>query len=477
MNKTKKYLFTGFILFLLALTFSRIDFRHLWKKEAKTHFRTLSAIINSDTLIVVHDHNIVNYFSYRGKVMGFHYDMAKEFARHLGLKLKVVLCNNIEEAIALVNNGDADLIAMNLTITPQRAQRVSFARQYSNTRPVLVQRKPQNWQQLSRSALENQLIRVPAQLAGKEIYVQEGTVHEQRILKLIKEIGDTIYIKVIPGYNTEQLISMIANGEIDYTISDEDVAMLTQTFYENLDIQTPLGIHYNLAWAVAKGNTTLLDTINSWLEKFTGSALYNVLYNKYFLSPKATVRMSSEKVSVIGGKISPYDDIIKEASAEIGWDWQLLASLIYQESRFNTDIVSWTGAFGLMQLMPETGRAYGVNANSSPREQIKAGVRFIKQLDNIFREQVPDSVERIKFVLAAYNVGPGHVLDAIRLAKKYNKNPQVWTYEVDSFLLRKSRPKYYLDSVAMFGYCRGEEPYLFVNEILDRYYHYKQLVP
>ncbi|HON19683.1 MAG TPA: transporter substrate-binding domain-containing protein, partial [Salinivirgaceae bacterium] len=477
MRRNFRFLSLAIMLFLLALLFSRIDFSTILKsKKPKVKFRTLSEIIDSDTLRVLHDHNAINYFSYRGHVMGFHYDMATELAKHLGVKMKVMLCNNFDEAFELVNKGEVDLVAMNLSVTPERSQRVSFTIPYSVSRQVLVQRKPANWQQLTRNELMQRMIRFPGDLARKEIYVQAGTIHEQRLINLCKEIGDTIYVKIIPGYSTEQLISMVANGTIDFTVSDEDVAMLNETFYENLDIQTPLSVRYDLAWAVAKGNSTLLDTVNLWLETFIRSANFKVLYQKYFLSPKATVRLSNEMVSVIGGKISPFDDIIKEEAQTLGWDWRLLASLIYQESRFNPSVVSWTGAFGLMQLMPETGRAFGVSENSSPKEQIRAGVRFLKYLDKFFYDYVPDSLERIKFVLAAYNVGHGHVLDAIRLSEKYQKNPKVWRHNVDSCLLKKADPAYFLDPVVRHGYCRGEEPYLFVNEIFDRYHQYKNLL-
>jgi membrane-bound lytic murein transglycosylase F len=184
----------------------------------------------------------------------------------------------------------------------------------------------------------------------------------------------------------------------------------------------------------------------------------------------------SDYNSYSGGKISPYDDLIKKYAREIRWDWRLLASLIYQESKFNPDAESWSGAFGLMQMMPETAEQYGVSDTSSPEDQIEAGIRYIHLIDKQLTPLINDSIERRKFVLASYNAGLAHVLDAQRLAAKYNKDPEKWEDNVDYYLLNKSNPKYYKDSVVYYGYCRGSEPYNYVIEIYDRYQDYINLI-
>jgi len=126
--------------------------------------------------------------------------------------------------------------------------------------------------------------------------------------------------------------------------------------------------------------------------------------------------------------------------------------------------------------MPATAEKFGVDTLSPPVENIEAGVKFLKWLDAQFEEMIEDERERQKFVMAAYNVGIAHVFDAMRLAEKYDKNPDVWDDNVDYFLLNKSNPKYYTDSVVYYGYARGEETYKFVHEILDRYDHYKNVI-
>ena len=149
--------------------------------------------------------------------------------------------------------------------------------------------------------------------------------------------------------------------------------------------------------------------------------------------------------------------------------------MIYQESRFKNDVTSWAGAFGLMQLMPTTARRYGVNVNSPARDQIRAGTDFIGWLIKQFKD-VPDENERVKFILAAYNIGPGHIIDARNLARKNGADPNQWEGNVERYLLRKSDPVYYNDPVVKYGYCRGTETYRYVHEVLERYEHYKNIV-
>ncbi len=175
--------------------------------------------------------------------------------------------------------------------------------------------------------------------------------------------------------------------------------------------------------------------------------------------------------------VSQYDDLIKEFSDSINWDWRLLASLIWQESRFRPDIVSLRGAYGLMQIMPVTARNFGIDIKFSPENNMRAGTMYINWLYSIFDTRIPNEQERIYFVLAAYNAGPGHVLDAMRLAEKYGMDPHKWEGNVAVWLLKKSEPKYYKDSVVKSGYFRGKESVKFVSQVLDRFELYKNIIP
>jgi membrane-bound lytic murein transglycosylase F len=202
-----------------------------------------------------------------------------------------------------------------------------------------------------------------------------------------------------------------------------------------------------------------------------------LLHAKYFRNSRSSFIVKSDYYALNTGRVSMYDDLIREFSSNINWDWRLLASLICQESQFKPDVTSVAGAYGLMQIMPVTGRNFGIDITASPKNNIKAGILFISWLNELFESKVPDPHERLFFILASYNAGPGHVLDAMRLAEKNGMDPQKWDGNVAVWLLKKSQPKYYNDSVVRNGYFRGKESVKFVSEVIDRFEHYKNIIP
>ena len=444
---------------------------------AKPMNPVLKKIFREGKLVATTDYNSTNYFIYRGEPMGFQYELLKSFAEYLNVKLEVQILNDLDESFSCINSFDCDLIALGLTVTKERSKFVDFTEPFTQTRQMLIQKKPENWRSYPTwESLEQSLLRNPLDLAGKTIHIQKNTSYLQRLKNLSDEIGADIIIVEHEDATVEELITMVAEGEIEYTICDEHIALVNQKYNPDIDVKTAISFPQNIAWAVRKGSTGLLDTINSWLESYKKSKTYAFLYNKYFKNTRTVNYARSDYFSPTGGKISPYDNLIKKYSSIIDWDWRLLASLIYQESRFYPDAKSWAGAFGLMQLMPHTAERFGVDSLSPPEDQIRAGVSFIKMLDQQLSPKIEDKDERTKFVLASYNAGIAHVYDARRLAEKYERNPNIWEHNVDYFLLNKSKPEYYNDSVVKYGYCRGDEPYNFVYDILDRYQHYKNMI-
>jgi membrane-bound lytic murein transglycosylase F len=129
-----------------------------------------------------------------------------------------------------------------------------------------------------------------------------------------------------------------------------------------------------------------------------------------------------------------------------------------------------------MQFMPETAAQYGIDSSSSPEEHIRAAILYLSWLDDFWEKRIFDPEERIHFILASYNVGLGHVLDAMNLAISLGYDPQKWEDNVAECILLKSQSEYYNSSLVKHGYCRGEEPYTYVKKILDHYQHYKSVI-
>ena len=446
-------------------------------KKTITKPTLLDKIKKRGKLIAVTDYNSTNYFVYRGTPMGYQYELLKLLADHLEVKLVLEINNDLNNCFEGLNSGEYDIIALGLTVTKERNRLVDFTLPITQTRQVLVQRKPDKWRKMrTYDEVERHLIRNPLELAGKTINIQKNTTFHSRLKNLSDEIGDSIFIIEDPVKEVEELITDVVNKEIDYTICDEHIALVNEKYYPDIDVKTPISFQQNIAWAVKKGDSVFLTEINNWLSNFNKSLTSRFIYAKYFKNPRSVYIAKSEYHSISGGKISRFDEEIKKNSKIIDWDWRLLASLIYQESQFRVDAKSWVGAFGLMQLMPNTAKKYGVDSLSPPEEQIAAGVKFIKLLDKQFLNKIENINERKKFVLASYNAGIAHVYDARRLAEKNNKDPNIWDENVDFYLLNKSKPEFYLDSIVKYGYCRGEETYNFVSEIFERYEHYKNVI-
>lgn len=460
------------VIALFALVYSCKNNTAPIKKPASD----LNEISTRGKLIALTDYNSTSYFIYRGQPMGYQYELLQNLAKHLDLELEIIVNNNLEESFNALINHDCDVLAINLTVTNERQQMFNFTQAIGQTRQVLIQRKPKNWQVMASYNIEKELIRNQLDLAGKTVHVMKNSAFVSRLKNLEGEMGDSINIVEVDNYEVEQLIGLVSEGKIDYTVADEEVALINQTYFPNIDVYTAISFPQKQAWAVNKNSPELLKAINQWLDSFKGSDLHAVIYNKYFRDMKAKQRSESPYLSLTGGKISSYDKIIKKYSTQIDWDWRLLASMIYQESRFNPNIKSWAGAFGLMQLMPQTAQRFGANKNSGPEEQIKAGTKFIAWIDKQLINEIPDKNERIKFILAAYNVGLGHIMDARRLAKAYGKDPNIWTDNVDFFIRNKSNPQYYNNNLVKYGYCRGEEPYNYVKEIMQRYELYTAVI-
>jgi membrane-bound lytic murein transglycosylase F len=450
-------------------------FRDIEDMRPEKKITKLQKIRQEGSLRVLTEYNSTSYFLYRGQPLGFQFEMLQELANHLNLALDVSVSNDLERNFMDLQEGVVDLIAMNLTVTSQRKQDVSFTEPLLQTRQVLVQRKPQNWEKMNQRQLESSLIRNQLDLAGKMVYVQSGSVYEARLRSLSNEIGGGIDIREV-NLESEQLIQRVAQEEIDYSVCDENVGLVNATYYPQLDVGTVISFPQHVAWAVHPGSDSLLAVINLWITDFRNTDKYAILYHKYFTNRHSYRSIHSEFYTLGSGKISPYDEAIRKESERIGWDWRLLASLIYQESRFNPDAVSWAGAFGLMQLMPITAKSYGITTSSPPEEQIRAGASFIRWLDERLKKVVADPDERIKFVLASYNIGLGHIQDARRLAERYESDPNIWFDSVDQWLLKKSEPEYYTDQVVRHGFARGVETYNFVRDIMERYEHYKNIV-
>jgi len=436
--------------------------------------RDLDSIRQIGVIKAIINYGPTSYFIYKGIPMGFEYDLLKEYSGSIDVELEIIPIKNRESVFVDLNKGIGDVVASNFTITEDRLERIHFTHPIFTTHQVLVQRKPDHWRKMKKQKLQEQLLHSPFDLNGKKVVVGKGSSFETRLHDLSEEIKGKIKVKTVSGdISLEELIEQVAIKKIDYTVADKNLALIYQWSYPNIDLSLTISGEEKIAWMTRSNSDSLLTSINNWLTGFRKTKKYKMLYSKYFNNQYVfNKRINHSSYTLESGTISPYDSIFQKYAPRIGWDWELLAAMVYQESHFNNDAKGWGGAFGLMQFMPQTGANFGVDSLSSPDENVHAGIRYLRRLDKMWADYVSDPKERIKFVLASYNVGPGHVIDARNLAIKYGKKSNSWR-EVSYFLLHKSKPKYYMDKVVKHGYCKGYIVYDYVQEIVGRYRHYK----
>lgn len=431
----------------------------------------LEAIKKRGKIIVLTENSQSTYFLYRNQIRGFDYELIRAYAKHLGVKIEVKLLDDVDRMFQMLNSGEGDIIASNLTVTDSRSNVVNFTNPVYQTRQVLVQRKflrerPDSVLSLVQDTLN--LNQIP-------IWVHRYSSFYERLKEIEKNSGKLFLIHEAPGeISTDDLLRLVNDGEIPATVTDENLAMMATSDYPDLDFSLALTEKQNIAWAVRKNATQLHHAINTWLDKKSTRSKLASTFEKYFgkeILERPNMAWSLPKMSP--GAISPYDSLFKVYAPEIGWDWRMLAALSFQESRFNPNARSWSGASGLMQLMPETAIRFGCDSTPSPDCSVRAGVKYLKYLQNMWRKRVPNPEERNKFVLASYNIGQGHIIDAQNLAKELGMQDTIWDGHVAEALLLKQQEKYYNLPVVKHGYCHAKEPYHFVGKILAVFEHYK----
>ena len=439
--------------------------------------KDLDAILKDGKLKVSTTYSGTSYFLYKGQPMGFEYELLERFAEHLGVDFEIVVANDINNLISNLNTGKVDLMAHGLTITRERQRMVSFSDYIYLTHQVLVQKKPDNWRRMKLHEIEKDLLQDAIELDGKKVSVREKTAYSMRLKHLSREIGGKVMIDTLDGtLTTDEIIKMVVDGQIEYTVADNNIASIVASYYPILDVSTPVSFSQRIGWATRLNSPELLKALNTWLRDFKKEVDYYVIYDKYFEDKRDfRRRVKSDFYSVNANSISIYDDLIKTKSVDLDWDWRLVSALIYQESQFDIKAKSWAGAGGLMQMMPATAKEMGVSNRFDPEDNISGGTKYLRTLWERF-DSIPDPEQRIKFTMASYNCGYGHVLDAQRLADERNLDRKLWDDNVEEMILALSLRKNYTKPNIRYGYVRGMEPFTYVDQIFERYNHYKQFI-
>jgi membrane-bound lytic murein transglycosylase F len=382
---------------------------------------------------------------------GFEYELAKKYAAHLGVELKMMPSYNLNELFEQLNSGEVDLLAAGLSVTDDRLQKYRFAPSYDDVSQKLVFKQG------------NIRPRELSDLTGKLAIVAESSHVES--LTALKQSSPALTWSVSHELDSEELLLSVLSGEIDYTVVDSNTLAMNRRYYPEISIGFTIRKADPLAWMLSQNSD---DTILGSLIEFFGQVHHNgvllALDDKYYGHIEEFNYVDTRMfIKAIENKLPKYQSLFKKYGQEM--DWRLLAAISYQESHWEPHARSFTGVRGMMMLTLPTAKQMGIESRLDAEQSIRGGAKYIKQLIDRMPARVPEP-DRLWFALASYNIGLGHLNDARTITKQQGGDPDRWV-EVKERLPLLKQKKYYKKT--RYGYARGDEPINYVENI-RRYY-------
>lgn len=280
MKRRPKLRIVRYLLLVMAVLGVIFYFRYRGKQEKPVgHPRDYAAIAKEGILRVATEYNSIGFFVEGDTISGFHYELIQAFARDKGLKAEIIPIMSFDERLKGLSEGRYDVIASGILATSELKDSLLLTSPIFLNKQVLVQRK-------EREENDSLYIRSQLDLARRTLHVVKGSPSILRIRNLGNEIGDTIYIREIEKYGSEQLIALVAHGDIDYAVCDESIARAAVDSLPQIDINTAISFTQFYSWGVSKQSPVLLDSLNTWLDKFQEEEEYEKIYQKYYSKSK-----------------------------------------------------------------------------------------------------------------------------------------------------------------------------------------------
>lgn len=391
------------------------------------------------------------YFSSGQGESGYDYEMAARFAKYLNLELKMMPFANISELYGALKAGKIDIIAAGLADTPSRREKFRVGPPLYRVNQVLVYR---------------QGTRPP-----KDINDLEGditVITDSSFVDTLSELqksNPNLMWKQEKDKDSEELLAMIASGDLQYTIADSTSLDINRRFMPELREGAVLKEKQPVVWLLPPNNSDRLmsQLLAFWhIEKRSGTLAH--LNEKYFAHVRRFDYVDTRAfIRAIDNKLPKYQETFEKYAGDI--DWRKLAATAYQESHWNPNARSPTGVRGLMMLTLPTAKQVGIKNRLDPYQSIQGGAKYLNSMLERLPESIPES-QRMWFALASYNIGFGHVEDARKLAQSMGLNPSAWR-DIKEVLPLLQKRKHYKKT--RYGYARGNEAVHYVDSI-RRYY-------
>lgn len=244
------------------------------RPKSEYHPRSFEEIKADGVLRIVTDYTPLSYYLQGDSLTGFDYELARMVGQRSGLAIEITPEVNLSKSIEGLERGQYDIIARQLPVTSEIKEELAFTVPIQLNKQVLVQRKD--------NPSHKKLIRNQLDLARETLYIVSDAPTRLRINNLAREIGDTIYIQEEETYGAEQLIMMVATGEIDFAVCDKAIAQQMSKDYPQLDCNTDISFTQFQSWALRKNDSILLDSLNKWITDIQQEDRYKKLYDSYF---------------------------------------------------------------------------------------------------------------------------------------------------------------------------------------------------
>lgn len=414
----------------------------------------LKQIQRNGELIVITRNSPTTYYQGPDGPTGFEYDLVKMFAEHLGVKLKIITPDNLDEIFSLLETHKAHLAAAGLTVTKARMKRVRFGPGYQEITEQLIYNNQKNKPDSIADILDGRLD------------VVAHSSHVESLLKLKKQYP-SLHWTTHDDMESEELLQQVNDQEIDYTVADSNEVALNQRFLLELRVAFDISKPRQLAWAFPKDqDSSLYDrAMVFFYNSLKNGDITQLIERHYGHVTKFDYVGSRIYLRHIATRLSKYKKIYQQAAEKHDINWKLLAAMGYQESHWNPRAISPTGVRGIMMLTLETAAHMGIKNRLDPRSSIMGGAKYLARIRDRFSEHIKEP-DRTWFALAAYNVGYYHVEDARKIARQLGKDPDTWV-GLRQALPLLSKKKWYRNT--RYGYARGWEPVKYVENIRHYY--------
>ena len=416
--------------------------------QSDTHLAT----IKSDKVLVIGTlYSPTSYFEGTDKAIGMDSELAQRFADYLNVELEVVSNADLSQLFAQMNDGKIDIIASGLTVTDARLANMRFGPPFYQVAQQIVYKQGKKRP------------RKLSHLTGN-LMVAKASSHVDT-LSLLKETNPSLQWETTTKHNPDELLKLIIDEDIDYTLADSNVLARNRRIYPDLSLAFTVTRNDSLAWALANNeDDSLYSEVISFFGQQQSEGGLAQLEEKYFGHVQRFDYVDTRAfIKAIDRKLPKYQMLFELNANDL--KWEQLAALSYQESHWNPRAKSPTGVRGMMMLTLPTAKQMGVKSRLNPEQSIEGGAKYLSQLLARLPESIPSS-QRFWFALASYNVGYGHLMDARKLADKSGKNPNSWS-NVKQILPLLEQKKYYRKT--RHGYARGREAVHYVDSI-RRYY-------